>query len=237
MDSEEDAEQEPDVRFCFANERTFLAWNRTALALIATGIAATQLLPQFHITAGRRILGIPLVVLGAWVAAASFGHWRSNQRAMRKGDPLPSPPMPLILTVGIMAVGIWGPSSRGSERASRARLGADRSRCRTRADAVGVEPFGVGGRHMRGGAFATDLAVARYRPDRGLGVHLRRCAGLGRRVVDRARRLTSFGSHGASASAAAGARPDHGHDRARRHQRVADSSSRVGCDGRRPNAR
>jgi putative membrane protein len=38
-------EIEPDVRFTYANERTFLAWNRTALALIATGVAATQLLP------------------------------------------------------------------------------------------------------------------------------------------------------------------------------------------------
>jgi putative membrane protein len=38
---------EPDARFTFANERTFLAWIRTALALIVTGVAATQLLPKF----------------------------------------------------------------------------------------------------------------------------------------------------------------------------------------------
>ena len=46
-------EVEPDVRFTYANERTFLAWNRTALALIATGVAATQLLPEFHVADGE----------------------------------------------------------------------------------------------------------------------------------------------------------------------------------------
>ncbi len=57
--------QPVDVRFSYANERTFLAWNRTALALIATGVAATQLLPKFDVTFGRRLLGLPLIALGA----------------------------------------------------------------------------------------------------------------------------------------------------------------------------
>ena len=64
------SEKEPDVRFTYANERTFLAWNRTALALIATGIAATQLLPEFHVDGGRRILGLPMIALSALVAGA-----------------------------------------------------------------------------------------------------------------------------------------------------------------------
>ena len=46
MDDEDALDEEPDVRFTYANERTFLAWNRTSLALIATGVAATQLLPE-----------------------------------------------------------------------------------------------------------------------------------------------------------------------------------------------
>jgi putative membrane protein len=105
---EEQAKEEPDVRFSFANERTFLAWNRTALALIATGIAATQLLPNFHISGGRRLLGLPLVILGAFVAGASLRHWRSNENAMRRGEPLPRSPMPFILAVGIVVVGLIG---------------------------------------------------------------------------------------------------------------------------------
>ena len=62
-DGPEVEESEPDVRFTYANERTFLAWNRTALALIATGVAATQLLPQFHVSGGRQILGVPLIAV------------------------------------------------------------------------------------------------------------------------------------------------------------------------------
>jgi putative membrane protein len=108
MEQEIPAKEEPDVRFSFANERTFLAWNRTALALIATGIAATQLLPSFHVADGRRLLGLPLVALGAWVAAASLRHWRANERAMRRGDPLPRSPMPFVLATGIVVIGVIG---------------------------------------------------------------------------------------------------------------------------------
>jgi inner membrane protein YidH len=39
--------EESDPRFTFANERTFLAWNRTSLALVVTGLAISQLLPPF----------------------------------------------------------------------------------------------------------------------------------------------------------------------------------------------
>ena len=99
-------EREPDVRFTYANERTFLAWNRTALALIATGVAATQLLPDLHVSGGRRILGIPLIALGALVALTSFLHWKANQRAMRRDEPLPRSPMPLVLAVGVSIVAV-----------------------------------------------------------------------------------------------------------------------------------
>jgi putative membrane protein len=99
-------EQEPDVRFTYANERTFLAWNRTALALIATGVAATQLLPKLDVGWGRRLLGLPLIALGVVVAGQSFLHWRANQRAMRRGEPLPRSRMPLVLAVGILVVGV-----------------------------------------------------------------------------------------------------------------------------------
>jgi putative membrane protein len=98
-------DSEPDVRFTYANERTFLAWNRTALALIATGVAATQLLPKLQLEWGRRLLGLPLIALGAVVAAESLRQWRANQRAMRRGDPLPRSWMPLVLTIGIVAIG------------------------------------------------------------------------------------------------------------------------------------
>jgi putative membrane protein len=99
-------EREPDARYTLANERTFLAWNRTALALVATGVAATQLLPDLHVRGGARILGLPLIVLGALVAVTSFVHWKANERAMVRGRPLPRSPMPLVLSVGIGAVAV-----------------------------------------------------------------------------------------------------------------------------------
>jgi putative membrane protein len=103
---EQRAEEEPDVRFTYANERTFLAWNRTALALIATGVAATQLLPKLQVEWGRRLLGLPLIALGALVAAESLRHWQANERAMRRGEPLPRSHMPLILAIGVVVVAV-----------------------------------------------------------------------------------------------------------------------------------
>jgi putative membrane protein len=107
-DDDAAGESEPDVRFTYANERTFLAWNRTALALIATGVAATQLLPEFHVRGGRQVLGIPLIALGALVAFTSFRQWQLNERAMRHRQPLPRSHMSLILSIGIGIVAVIG---------------------------------------------------------------------------------------------------------------------------------
>ncbi len=101
------AEHEPDARYTFANERTFLAWIRTALALVAAGLAVIQLLPPFHgIRWGRHAIGIPLIVLGALIAVLSYRDWMANQRAMRRDEPLPRSWLPTVLAVAITAVGV-----------------------------------------------------------------------------------------------------------------------------------
>ena len=92
---------EPDVRFSYANERTFLAWNRTAMALIATGLAVTSVLPEFSFAGGRRLIGVPLIALGALLAIASLWRWEANERAMRLGLALPPSRLPQILAVGV----------------------------------------------------------------------------------------------------------------------------------------
>jgi putative membrane protein len=98
---------DPDVRYTYANERTFLAWSRTSLALVVTGIAATQLLPKFDIEFGRRLIGIPLIVLGAVLEIASYREWVANERAMRLGESLPATRMAVVLTIGIVIVAIF----------------------------------------------------------------------------------------------------------------------------------
>jgi putative membrane protein len=98
---------EPDPRFTFANERTFLAWSRTALALIVAGLGIVQLLPPFPgVPIGRHLLGVPLIVLGAVLAVVAYLEWIRNQRALRHGQPLPRSGLPMLLaaTIAIMAV-------------------------------------------------------------------------------------------------------------------------------------
>ena len=98
---------EPDARFTFANERTFLAWIRTALALVAAGLAVVQLLPPFHgIRWGRHAIGIPLILLGAVVAVRSYQEWAANQRALRRGGPLRRSWLPELLAVAIALVAV-----------------------------------------------------------------------------------------------------------------------------------
>ena len=101
-----DHEVEPDVRFTYANERTFLAWNRTALALIATGVVVVGILPKLDVEFGRRVLGIPMILLGAYVSAASLIEWRRNEDAMRHERPLPRSGLPRVLTVGVVVVAV-----------------------------------------------------------------------------------------------------------------------------------
>jgi putative membrane protein len=97
---------DPDPRFSFANERTFLAWIRTALALVAGGLAVTQVLPSFGFPGGRRFLGLPLMAVGAVVAAMAYAHWQASERAMRRGRPLPRTPMLRVVSVTVAVVAI-----------------------------------------------------------------------------------------------------------------------------------
>jgi inner membrane protein YidH len=99
------AETEPDPRFTMANERTFLAWNRTALALIAAGLGIVQLLPPFpSVPFGRHVVGVPLILLGAVIAMAAYRELKRNQTAMRRGEPLPRSVLPRLLTATITGV-------------------------------------------------------------------------------------------------------------------------------------
>lgn len=98
---------EPDYRFSFANERTYLAWIRTSLALIAAGVAVDVirlgLMPGF-----RTVLAVGLVSLGLLCALAALARWAMAERAMRRGEPLPTFFFGVVLTFALViaAVGL-----------------------------------------------------------------------------------------------------------------------------------
>lgn len=95
--------EDPDPRFTMANERTFLAWIRTALGLDAAGLAVITLLPALPVPYAREVFGIALVALGTLVAAISFRRWASLEDALREGHPLPPSRLPGLLA-GTLAV-------------------------------------------------------------------------------------------------------------------------------------
>jgi putative membrane protein len=102
------AGHEPDVQLALANERTFLAWIRTALGLITAGLAITQLLPSFDFPGARRLIGLPLIGLGILISLVSFWEWRANQHAMRFDRPLPRSYLPGIVAVVVGLVAVLG---------------------------------------------------------------------------------------------------------------------------------
>lgn len=99
-----DVGKDPDPRFTFANERTFLAWNRTSLALIGAGLAASQLL-DFESELVRLLVALPPIALGGVLAVTSYRRWKANERAMRLGEPLPviGPPRWIPPAIALLA--------------------------------------------------------------------------------------------------------------------------------------
>lgn len=89
----------PDYRFSLANERTFLAWVRTALALVGGGIAADQFLDEMS-RPFRTVIAAVLLAGGAVCAVRAVNHWIRCERAMRRGEDLPESRFPGLLAVG-----------------------------------------------------------------------------------------------------------------------------------------
>ncbi|ANE82932.1 hypothetical protein A7U43_14845 [Mycobacterium adipatum] len=113
-------EEEPDYRFTLANERTFLAWIRTALALIAGGIAVVQFVPSFGIPGVRHGLSVVLTAGGGLLAALAVRRWQRVQVAMRRHEDLPATRVPALLggaifvvTVAVLVILVVWPPARG----------------------------------------------------------------------------------------------------------------------------
>jgi putative membrane protein len=96
---------EPDARFSLANERTFLAWIRTALALIAAGVAleafALPIEPTFRLIAAIVLIGLGILApVQAWVG------WMSTEKALRLGGLLPAPHLAGPIGLGVAVAGV-----------------------------------------------------------------------------------------------------------------------------------
>lgn len=90
---------EPDYRFTLANERTFLAYIRTAIALDGSGLAVVQFLTSVGNHRSRLFVGVALAVAALATTLAGFHRWQSVQAAMRRDAPLPSSYVPAALAV------------------------------------------------------------------------------------------------------------------------------------------
>lgn len=92
---------DPDYRFTLANERTFLAWIRTALAMLAAGVAVFQLLPDLGPKPVRLGAGLVLTGLSLVLAATSHRRWRQVDESIRSGGPLTRPWQPALTAAGV----------------------------------------------------------------------------------------------------------------------------------------
>jgi putative membrane protein len=103
------AGSEPDPRFTFANERTFLAWIRTGLGFLAAGVAIAAVAQWTdELGLGVRLASAVLVICGLACGIGAFSRWMGNGRTMRLNEPLPSSPLLLVLTAIVAGVGIVG---------------------------------------------------------------------------------------------------------------------------------
>lgn len=96
---------EPDTRYSLANERTFLAWIRTCLALVAGGVALNGLNlgihPSFRLTASIVLLAAGIITpLQAWL------RWIGIERSLRNAAPIPAPRLALPLGIAVVVVGL-----------------------------------------------------------------------------------------------------------------------------------
>jgi putative membrane protein len=96
--------REPDYRFSLANERTLLAWVRTALALDAAGLGVVRFAPP--LAGAREAVGIALVLLGALAAWSGYRRFLATGRAIRVGAPLPAASAPRVLATTLAVLSL-----------------------------------------------------------------------------------------------------------------------------------
>ena len=101
-----DEQRKVDYRFVLANERTFLAWMRTALGLVAGGVALDQFVAVDDRSWAVGIIAVITVLLGAAVAVVGIFRWRNADTAMHEGVSIPRSNVLLITGVGFTLLAV-----------------------------------------------------------------------------------------------------------------------------------
>ena len=95
---------DPDPRFSLANERTFLAWIRTSLGMIALGVGIATFVSNEQAHRVSLILAAALVILGGVVSVGAWLRWLRVERAMRLQHGLPPSRFAPFIAIGIGAI-------------------------------------------------------------------------------------------------------------------------------------
>lgn len=100
-----DAGSEPDPRFSLANERTFLAWVRTSLGVLAGAVALESLEVPEHDRL-RLVLVVGLLAFAGTTAVLAWSRWARVERAMRTRSPLPPFTLGIWVTSALVTVSV-----------------------------------------------------------------------------------------------------------------------------------
>ena len=99
-------EHRPDAEAELANERTYLSWLRTGLALVAAGLGAERILPAEGIIWARQLIGVSLILAGILTAGLARKRWQTVDRALRAGRPIPRPILGYVVGAAIVLGGL-----------------------------------------------------------------------------------------------------------------------------------
>ena len=97
---------DPDPRFSLANERTFLAWIRTGLGLIALGVGVATFVSTQMAKGVSILVAAGLVLLGGLICAAAWFRWLRVERAMRLGRGIPPSRLAPVVAFGMALLAV-----------------------------------------------------------------------------------------------------------------------------------